>query len=69
MGNNMEPEQKLETIQALTEALMGMEKQVKILLDNLERGTGAREIALARTAIQEARHWSQEARLEIENAW
>ena len=40
-------------------------RQAKALADSVNRGTGGREIALAITKLQEAKHWAGEALSEL----
>lgn len=64
-GNAMEQSQKIAMIKELRVGMVCKIEEVTSLLNLLERGDGAREIALARTKLQEAKHWCSEALAEL----
>lgn len=65
----MEHEQKLATVKELAVGLKSKVEEITSILNLLERGVGAREVALAKTKVQEAQHWAEEALLEIQNTY
>ncbi len=62
----MELDEKMTRANELRGTLAQMEEEIKVFLASLERGVGAREIALVRTSVQEARHWAQDALTELQ---
>lgn len=62
----MDHEQKIAMVKELHVGLRSKEEEILSILPLLERGVGAREVALARTSIQEAKHWAEEAWAELE---
>lgn len=63
----MDQTQKVATVKELHVGLVSKIEEVTSLLNLLERGIGAREVALVRTKLQEAKHWAHEALSELES--
>lgn len=61
----MEQAQQIAMIKELRVGLAGKIEEVTSMINLLERGPGARELALAKTKLQEARHWAGEALGEL----
>ena len=58
-------EQKIGMVRELHVGLQGKIEEVTSMINLLERGTGARELALVKTKLQEAKHWAAEALNEL----
>lgn len=50
-----------EAIAALMQAIRESERCAKVAAELINRGTGGREVSLATTNLQQARHWVDEA--------
>jgi len=61
----LDQSQKIAMIKELRVGLSCKVEEMTSILNLLERGDGAREIALARTKLQEAKHWAGEALGEL----
>lgn len=63
----MERSRKITMVKEVHVGLICKIEEVTSLLALLERGDGAREVALVRTKLQEAKHWAAEALSELES--
>lgn len=64
MSNTLASAQIVQTIVNLGHTLEYLEKAAT----TVNRGPGGREIALAKTALQEARHWLKDAKEIVDEA-
>lgn len=58
-------EQKIAIVKELCAGLSSKIEEVTSIVNLLERGAGARELALVKTKLQEAKHWAGEALTEL----
>lgn len=56
---------KIATIKGLRNNIIDHIQHAEAILNGLDRGTGAREIAVTRTHLQDAKHWITEALSEL----
>lgn len=62
----MERSHNIAVVKGLRKNITELLEDVESILNDLDRGTGAREVALTKTKLQEARQWTREALEELE---